>query len=177
MQRGKIQRIVESISEDYELTVPVDVITLAKKMGMIVKEGDFEDSLSGFAVKENGVKFIGVNKDHSPVRQRFTVAHEIGHLFLHSQDRVNYDQGSSVVMLRDGHSSEGTDMKEIEANRFAAELLMPEDEVRNDISLQGGFDLMEEDKDKSTKFVEKLAKKYNVSTQAMSIRLTTLYFK
>lgn len=176
MYRRRIQNLVQSIAEDYDLeVVPVDVRGLAQRMNIKIRESDFDDSLSGFAVQEQGQRYIGVNKNESANRQRFTIAHEIGHLFLHAQDRVNYDAGASVVLLRDGHSSEGTDIKEIEANRFAAELLMPEDYIRADIAKHGPLDLMENDSNTKS-FIQRMADKYGVSQQAMSIRLTTLYF-
>jgi len=75
------------------------------------------------------------------------------------------------MMFRNSHSSDGTDIKEIEANRFAAELLMPEEKLRADIKKKSGIDLFgDEDK------LKELAERYQVSEQAMTIRLNTLYF-
>lgn len=172
----RISRIVESLFEEHGIdSMPVDVYALAKKMGVTLTEGFYKETLSGFAVQKRNSMHIGVNKSESLVRRRFTVAHEIGHLMLHGRERVNYDAGSGVVLLRDSHSSDGTDVKEIEANRFAAELLMPETNVREDIAKQGVIDLMSNSKSTQA-FIKRMAEKYNVSTQAMTIRLTTLYF-
>jgi Zn-dependent peptidase ImmA (M78 family) len=74
------------------------------------------------------------------------------------------------MYFRDTHSSEGTDTKEIEANAVAAELLMPEDEVRNLIVERGGLDM------EDTSAIEELANRFDVSHLAMTIRLTNLYF-
>jgi Zn-dependent peptidase ImmA (M78 family) len=174
MNPSKIQDVVDWLRTDYNLSAPVNVEWLAKTIGIEIKKDDLEESsLSGFAVQKHGKKYIGVNCMDSHVRQRFTIAHELGHLFLHD-DTVNYDQGG-VMLFRDDKSSDGSDAKEVEANRFAAELLMPADDLREDISNEGSFDLMNKDPHENA-IIKKLAEKYDVSEQAMSVRLTTLYF-
>jgi Zn-dependent peptidase ImmA (M78 family) len=172
MNRKKVKTLVDTLLQQYKLTsIPIDVEKLAKVMGAEIKSQDFDQTLSGFAYQKHGVKFIGVNSSELNVRQRFTIAHELGHLYLHKR-AVSYDAGASVMMFRNSHSSDGTDVKEIEANRFAAELLMPEEKIRADLKKLGEVDLFGDNK----QFIEKLAKKYEVSPRAMSIRLTTLYF-
>lgn len=170
-----IQKTVSDLVRKYNLTtIPIDVEKLASSIGATIKRNDFEEGLSGFAFQQSGKKFIGVNDSESETRQRFTIAHEIGHLLLHKETDLTYDQG--VVMLRDSHSSDGTDLKEIQANRFAAELLMPEQSVLEDIKgYGGGLDLTHQDTD-TADFIGFMANKYGVSFQAMFIRLTTLYF-
>ncbi len=71
-------------------------------------------------------------------------------------------------MRRDTHSSEGTNVREIEANLFAAELLMPEEFLMRDVKRVCLLDLLDEEA------VKELAQQYKVSAQAMTIRLTTL---
>lgn len=173
MNRRKIKLLVDAIIRQNHLTVPINVEQIAVSIGAEIRRDDFDESLSGFAFQKHGSKFIGVNSSEGEQRQRFTIAHELGHLFLHKQSPVSYDTG--MMMLRDSHSSDGTDIKEIEANRFAAELLMPEESLRSDMAKAGHIDLVEDD-DSTKQFITKLAAKYNVSSRAMSIRLTTLYF-
>ena len=176
MNKAKIRNITNWLRTEYNLTIPIDVEALANGIGATIKKDDLgEVSLSGFAVQKHGKKFIGVNNTESDVRQRFTIAHELGHLFLHKDSSVNYDQGG-MMLFRDEHSSEGSDLKEVEANRFAAELLMPAETLRKDVSSEKTFDLINGDDTTRAKVIKKLASKYNVSEQAMSIRLTTLYF-
>lgn len=173
MQTNKIKTLVLDILGD-AYSIPVDVIKIAKQQGARLVVDDLSSShLSGFAYQKNNEKIIGVNETESDERKRFTIAHELGHLFLH-KNAVNYDQGG-IMLFRDGHSSEGTDQREVQANRFAAELLMPEPSIREDLVKEKTFDLMT-DPELLRPFVERMAKKYNVSEQAMSIRLTTLYF-
>ncbi len=170
MKRSKIKSLVDSIlGDDYQ--IPIDLSRIARLIDAKIVHNDLDNAaLSGFAYHKDGNRIIGVNSNESEHRQRFTIAHELGHLFIHSDSTVSYDKGG-VMMFRDSHSSDGTDIKEIEANRFAAELLMPESSIRQDIAQKGSFDLVNDDG-----FIAKLADKYNVSSQAMAIRLTTLYF-
>lgn len=172
MNRKKIKSLVDALLEQYKLSsVPIDVEKLASLMGAEVKTDDFDETLSGFAYQKHGMKFIGVNSTESQERQRFTIAHELGHLYLHRRP-VSYDAGTSVMMFRNSRSSDGADIKEIEANRFAAELLMPEQRVRADLKKRGEIDLFGD----NSKLIKELAEKYRVSEQAMAIRLNTLYF-
>ena len=67
---------------------------------------------------------IGVNSRHPTVRQRFSIAHELGHLVLH-KPAFQIDQ-HAFVSFRNSKSSSASDPHEIEANQFAAVLLIPE---------------------------------------------------
>jgi hypothetical protein len=69
---------------------------------------------------------ILVNSDEAPVRQRFTIAHELGHWIcqcLEGSVEPVYCRAADVM-------SETARLAEREANVFAAELLMPEEQVR-----------------------------------------------
>lgn len=174
MNIKRIKSIVDSIlAQDDLRTVPVDLNKIARLANANVEIADLKPGLSGFAYQKNGMKFIGVSTADGTERQRFTLAHELGHLFLHKDDAMRYDQG--LMMLRNEHSSDGTDIKEIEANRFAAELLMPEEELRRDLAESPSIDFMV-DSSMTKKYVKKLAEKYQVSPRAMNVRITTLYF-
>ena len=110
---------------------------------------------------------IGVNSLHHINRQRFTIAHECGHLLLHKGKDVHIDK-TFRVNRRDELSSKAVDPDEIEANRFAAELLMPYDMIVDDIV---DYELdMEDDEE-----LAELAKRYQVSVQALTHRVTNLF--
>lgn len=161
---------VQSVRERFNAhELPVDLDALAEKAGIRIKYGDFDDEMSGFAYQKSGVKYIGVNITESPVRQRFTIAHEFGHMFLHQQDPLSYDPSVELIHFRDERSTAGTSTKEVEANAFAAELLMPEEVVRKEIQEMRGIDLHD------SAAVERLASKFNVSQAAITVRLTNLY--
>ena len=176
MYGSKLKKIVRDLLLQFDInSVPVDVESIATQIGAEIRREDFDEDLSGFALQKNGSKFIGINSTEGHERQRFTIAHELGHLILHKQDNVNYDAGVGLVLLREAHSVRGSDIKEVEANRFAAELLMPEQIIRQDLSGHGDIDLMS-DESKTGDFISEMATKYDVSYQAMQIRLTALYF-
>ena len=113
---------------------------------------------------EDGRAVIGVNSAHHFNRQRFTIAHECGHLILHKGKDVHIDR-SFRVNRRDERSAQAVDPIEIEANRFAAELLMPFSMIQNDIV---EFDIEDDE------VLEDLANKYQVSLQALTFRINNL---
>lgn len=79
------------------------------------------DKIAGVLLRHaSSDSFVGINADHHPVRQRFTLAHELGHLHLDHQPRV--ELASDVF-------GSSTDPQEVEANYFAAELLAPRQAV------------------------------------------------
>ena len=148
----------------------VDVIALARLLGAQIKEVQAVDEISGAIIREGDRINIGVNADHSENRQRFTVAHEIGHLVLHDAEAQidhGYSQrvhsGPRVTAFRDTTSSAAIDDKEIEANRYAAALLMPVPFLKNSLKARHQ-PLRETD-------ISALAKEYGVSAQAMNFRL------
>lgn len=122
------------------------VACLAKKYDLSVYPWAFSDKTNGVQVTKDKEFVIGYNKTQHPHRQRFTVAHEIGHLVL------GHTSKNHTVELND------VGPEEIEANQFAAELLMPLQMLKND--LQKGF---------SNPRV--LASRYWVSEEAMWLRL------
>src|SRR5215472_1062389 len=75
---------------------------------------------------------IGVNSAHPHVRQRFTISHELGHRALHPGRELILDVPVRVNM-RNKTSSMASDFEEIEANAYAAALLMPEQMVREEL--------------------------------------------
>jgi Zn-dependent peptidase ImmA (M78 family) len=154
-------------------SAPVDVDAIALVCGAAVSYEPFDDDLSGVLIKRKTKIVIGVNSAHSRTRQRFTIAHELGHLKLEHQGEVFVDQtmrSKSVVMKRDQTSSQATDAREIQANRFAAELLMPDNLVLD------AFSRVVEKKAKvdSSELIAALASDFGVSAQAMEYRLTNL---
>ena len=80
---------------------------------------------------------------------------------------VDHREVGFQVKLRNERSSDGTDTDEKEANQFAAELLMPVKMLEHDLS-HGGFSLVDEEA------ISRLAKKYQVSCQALTLRLANL---
>ena len=111
---------------------------------------------------------IGVNSLHSENRKRFTIAHELGHLQLHS-DEVHFDEKAPLAR-RDGLSSAATGPNEIEANQFAAELLMPSGMLHGSVTTLQDAEpgISVEDA------IALLADEYRVSQLAMTHRRTNV---
>jgi Zn-dependent peptidase ImmA (M78 family) len=167
VRRKHIRTVTEQLLARHQVqSAPVPVEKIARSLGLTVRKEPTEDDLSGFLVRDRkkGTAIIGVNARHHPNRQNFTVAHELGHFLLHEGDAIHVDRRFQVK-LRNEESSKGTDLEEKEANLFAAELLMPKSFLEGDLAEIGEFDL----DDDAT--LTKLAKKYGVSTQALTIRL------
>ena len=119
---------------------------------------------------KDGTPIIGVNALHHPNRQRFTMAHEIGHLLLHRTEitkEIHVDKEFPMLM-RDSVSSAGVNEMEIEANLFASELLMPVEFLAKSLDAEP-FDIDDEGA------VRALAKEYKVSASAMRFRLGNLF--
>ncbi len=119
----------------------------------------------GAIVRKGNRVSIAVNPNQHPNRQRFTIAHELGHFFCHNAQDMEYVDGDFRVSWRNNASSAGVDWKEIEANRFAAELLMPEDMLRKDVDKHSAI---------NRNVVHLLASLYGVSRLAMQYRLINL---
>jgi Zn-dependent peptidase ImmA (M78 family) len=168
-----IQTIVEQLLEQTNNTKPpIDVRRIIRNLNIILREERLED-ISGLIFREGNQVIIGVNNEHAETRKRFTVAHELGHYYLHSNNPLFVDKVFAVE-LRDHLSSEAVSIEEIEANSFAAELLMPKKMLLNDLQkIQSG--VMDYDNDEvMDKLIQSLAHVYDVSKQAMTIRLINL---
>ncbi len=140
------------------LNVRIDVLKVAERIGIEVRTSTFPDEIFGLLVKNDNNPIIGVNCKHHPHRQRFTVAHELGHYILHGTETIHYDVGGEPLYFR---SDSIYYADEREANRFADELLMPEHLVSRCIEA-------------GTCTVETLAEVFDVSEDAMRYRLVNL---
>jgi Zn-dependent peptidase ImmA (M78 family) len=151
-------------------TVPVPLEKVGEHFGAIIRFAPLDEELSGIIFIRDGIPIIGINAIHHPNRQRFTLAHEFGHLVLHKHlitSMVHVDKKLPYFM-RDAKSASGTDKIEIEANQFAAELLMPEAILLQEIQREA-FDIDDEAP------LEELARKFRVSKQAMGHRIQNIF--
>jgi Zn-dependent peptidase ImmA (M78 family) len=141
------------------LTVPVDPFALASQLGISVAYAQLDDGTAGLIVREREDEAARVllNRSDPPNRQKFTLAHELGHYFRHQEEG---DHIFGYVDERADLASRGENSEEIWSNRFAAELLMPGFAVRHFYA--EGMNLA------------RLAKEFAVSEQAMGFRLRNL---
>lgn len=142
----------------YQNVAPVDVVGIARELGLNVWEMDLSPNISGKIFRDpvNGGSSgfsIAVNSHEIPVRKRFTIAHEIAHYILHRQ---YLERGDLIddAMYRSGLST----AEETQANKFAAQILMP-------------MLLIEALIKQGINGVEQLAEQLQVSNTAIKIRL------
>jgi len=162
------ERRAHELLRDHRVsTPPVDVEALAAAQHIAIESQDLGPSISGLVVRgPDGRATIGVNALHHPNRRRFTIAHEIGHHLLHA-DSATLFVDEMMVHFRDAASTAKADPREMEANAFAAALLMPEDWLRVDLR-DRKIDLSDDVS------VRNLATRYQVSQQALTFRLMNL---
>jgi len=149
--------------------VPVAIEVVAHRLELTTAAAALGDEVSGMLVMEGARGAIGYNATHAPVRQRFTIAHEVAHFLLHAK-KGNKSQlfiDRSVTFRRDENSATGDDRHEVEANQLGAALLMPRELVQLEIK-KHNLDLDDEEA------ISFLAKRFQVSTAAMTNRLVNL---
>lgn len=148
----RLDKAQEIISK-HQSKWPVPVVKIARDMGLeVFTVKDWPKELSGKLTKEENGFVIYINADHSKVRQRFTIAHEIAHFVLHSN--LIKDEIIDDALYRSGL----TNLVETQANSYATDILMP-------------WDLVNEAIRQNIETIETLAEVFNVSNSAMSIRL------
>ena len=147
--------------------IPVEKIAEMKGATLSFEPFDGQDDISGLLYRDENNLVIGVNSAHHPNRQRFTIAHELGHMFLHEKQELFID-----VNFRDSKSSLASDNKEIAANAFAAELLMPRELIKNELIRR----YQKNPRPNKEDLIESLSKLFQVSIQAMEFRLINLGF-
>jgi Zn-dependent peptidase ImmA (M78 family) len=107
---------------------------------------------------------IKVNRNESRERQRFTIGHEIAHFLLHKSIIDSSPNGiTDTVLYRSGASQQ----IEFEANRLAADIVMPIELIAGE--LNEGFSGVV-----SEATIEALANRFEVSKAAMEIRMSQL---
>jgi len=165
--RTQAEKLVERLGRN---DTPVNVEMIAEHLGLPVVYAELGADVSGLLISDGTDAHICVQAKDAEVRQRFTIAHEIGHHHLRHQfepgHHVHVDRGH-YISERGPRASDGVDPKEVEANQFAACLLMPTKLVREKVAELGGGPLLDH-------HVSQLAGAFQVSEQAMTIRLSRL---
>lgn len=148
-------------------TFPIPIEKVAEATGAVIVRKAFDGTQSGFALRDENARIIGVNSATSPRRQRFTIAHELGHLDMHSGHFII--DHTMRVSWRDETSSMATDDEEIEANKFAAAILMPRTMVQSRVAFHTRAQNVTRDW-----LIAELAREFDVSVEAMGYRLINL---
>jgi Zn-dependent peptidase ImmA (M78 family) len=143
-------------------TIPINLDVIFDKEGYKRVEINKPDGVDGSITHHPGKgTFVAINKAKPFNRIRFTLAHELGHIFLNHDKRDIYD-GEQYREMDDIESEEmpsSAPGKEIEANVFASELLIPLEQLKK--YAKEGHNL------------DKLAEIFQVSKHAMSVAYTT----
>lgn len=173
MLKSEVKSRAEQFCKENNInTCPVEIVKVCKENGLEVFEEYLGPDVSGMIVVDdkewegyNTNQFISVNLAESAVRRRFSIAHELAHFVLHRN-------GSKLYAHRD-FLGKGTIKSRIEqeANYFAANILMPEELVKEKV---------EEIKDNvwgvlpSFVLIREIADNFVVSESAAEVRLKQL---
>lgn len=131
---AQMRELINSLTQDiinlYNIQVPIQNIDEVVEIlgGQIESSFDIEHMSDGSIRKQDNGFIIFVSPFQSSERRKFTIAHELGHLFLHMGYMIDSDlweQQENATFYRAGNSSE-----EYQANEFAAALLMPRDRYK-----------------------------------------------
>jgi Zn-dependent peptidase ImmA (M78 family) len=171
-RRSSIEAQAQALLDELGVRgIPVAVDRIAKGLGARVSYSPLDEELSGMIFIKDDIPIIGVNSLHHPNRQRFTLAHEIAHLRLHRDhitEAVHVDRRfAESVLRRDPASATGTQRLEIEANQFAAALLLPRSRLEE---LLDAAELDIEDE----RALEYFARKFKVSKATLQYRIRNL---
>lgn len=181
---GKVQEFLQKNHPDNTLPIPIEEI-VDLKMGIHIVPTPDMMAISGVdAVTSHDLKQINIDHEQfekRPNRTRFTLAHEVGHIVLHKDfiDSQNFQTTDAWrdFVLNDLHR----DPMEVQANIFAAFLLMPSDhldreftQAKKELALNPAFkgNTLPADKILAPYLARSLAQKFEVSEEAMTNRLT-----
>jgi transcriptional regulator with XRE-family HTH domain len=144
---------------------PVPVDRVAQQCGAEIRYVPYEGEMSGLLLNDGERIIIGINSSDPKVRQRFAVAHELGHLALHGDKELHVDRNFSSV--RGAGAQAKINQGESEANDFAVSMLIPAPMITFDLK---GRPVDYSDREK----MDGLAERYKVGPEVMTYRLMRL---
>ncbi|MCA8929214.1 MAG: ImmA/IrrE family metallo-endopeptidase [Alphaproteobacteria bacterium] len=159
----RLQADERAILERHLSEYPVKLGQIARELGVTIKVSSLHTGVSGQIKREGDGYVIRVNRHEARERQRFTIAHELSHFLLHRHIIDSTPEGiKDNVLYRSG----APERIEFEANRLAADIVMPMELVEK--ALRDEFSGVVMDAT-----IEGLAARFQVSKAAMEIRLST----
>lgn len=167
-----IETRANELLDNFGITnAPVPIKSIIKKLGIELKPEYLGDEISGVLVIENGRSIIGYNSSEPNVRQRFTIAHELGHHILHKSGKTTEKLFVDKMYRRNETLSPREKNQERQANVFASRILMPENLIKNEFKkIINSLDLLTDED-----IVKRMASKFKVSTVSMTWRLSNLW--
>lgn len=161
---AKIAPAEKTILDRYTSEYPVKLGQLAKELGVTIRVSNLGVGISGQIARENNRYVIRVNRNEARERQRFTIGHELAHYLLHRSVIDSDPAGiTDTVLYRSGKP----ERMEFEANRLAAEIVMPISLIEKELKTNFGGLVTEAT-------IESLASRFEVSKAAMEIKLANL---
>jgi len=156
------REMARKVLKQYKIVnVPTDLQKICEGEGLEFIELDDPEAVDGMLMElEDGTRVAMVNKAKAYVRGRFTLAHELGHIFLRHDKRDFYD-AELVREYGDDMPESAKPPWEQEADAFAAELLIPLEQLKKYQA--------------ELKNPEKLAGIFQVSRPAMAIAIANFF--
>lgn len=149
------------VLKKYKITdVPTNLQIISEGLGLEYVELDDPNELDGALLEIGGMQIAMLNKAKSFIRGRFTLAHELAHIFLEHGKRDFYD-AEAARELGENVPENKKPAKEREADAFASELLIPTEQLKKHMN--------------ELKDLDKVADIFQVSKQAMSIAISKFY--
>lgn len=152
-----VRKIAARVLKESNITAPpVNLQLILQAHGIQYQDvSDFPDSVDALIIEDGATIYAAVNAGQHPHRQRFSLAHELGHYFLHRE--IGFSDSVTIDNPPSEESETATkDPAETEADLFAGELLVP----LVFLKLHAGKDIPE------------LAKVFVVSQQVISIAIS-----
>ena len=168
----KIVEIIREIAPQLSLeNIIEDIEKAVESIGISIKYSDMThleiSDVSGYVRVINGIPEIIVNSNDVEQRRRFTIAHELGHIFLHWRwyPGKYLSEGLVEVSYRNGKYTEEELKREREADKFAAEFLAPKKAIEQSLKRYVEKGILDKEEQ-----IDLLAKEYKVSNP-MAYRL------
>ena len=159
--RNLIEKLTTDVISIFQIHYPIDnIYEIVERIGGEVFEDEGLSEYSDGFIQRMGDRFkIVVSQQQPRNRKNFTIAHELGHLFLHMGYLIDdelWNKQGNLTYYRSGNSEQ-----EYQANEFAAALLMPREQYVR---------IMNQNSDGNTVYIDKVAEYFNVSINAASNR-------
>lgn len=146
----------QMVQHDFCIQYPFQIESFCHEIGIkLIKNRELD--VDGYLYKKGGKKYIFVNsRIVVPAQQRFVIAHELGHYFLHTTEMLQICAG----VLSSFHKDATIRTTEREANEFASEILLPLAHISRELNgRQVSFEI-----------IDKIASKYGISRTAAAIK-------